>query len=64
MAVQLTGYQGPRGFKAEQVYDKSGQMQQQARQDAQYRQVFSVLAQTSKRIKKMTCGHCLLLVTP
>ena len=38
MAVQLTGYQGPRGFKAEQVYDKSGQMMQQAKQDAQYRQ--------------------------
>ena len=37
MAVQLTGYQGPRGFKAEQVYDKSGQMMQQAKQDAQYR---------------------------
>src|SRR6056300_123753 len=38
MAVQLTGYQGPRGFKAEQVYDKSGQMMQQAKQDAQYRE--------------------------
>ena len=38
MAVQLTGYQGPRGFKAEQVYDPSAQMMQQAKQDAQYRE--------------------------
>jgi len=37
MAVQLTGYQGPRGFKAEQVYDPSAQMLQQAKQEAQYR---------------------------
>ena len=36
--VQLTGYQGPRGFKAEQVYDPSAQMMQQAKQDAQYRE--------------------------
>lgn len=35
--VQLTGYQGPRGFKAEQVYDPSAQMMEQARQDKQYR---------------------------
>ena len=38
MAVQLTGYQGPRGFKAEQVYDPSAQMMQQAKQSAQYRE--------------------------
>ena len=37
MAVQLVGYQGPRGFKAEQVYDPSAQMKQAAQQDKQYR---------------------------
>jgi len=37
MAVQLTGYQGPRGFKAEQVYDPSAQMQKAADRDAQIR---------------------------
>lgn len=36
--VQLTGYQGPRGFRAEQVYDASRQMQQAAQQDAQIRE--------------------------
>jgi len=35
--VQLVGYQGPRGFKAEQVYDPSAQMKQAAQQDKQYR---------------------------
>lgn len=38
MAVQLTGYQGPRGFKAEQVYDPSQQMQRAAEQDANIRE--------------------------
>ena len=38
MAVQLTGYQGPRGYQAEQVYDPSKQMLQASEQDAQVRE--------------------------
>lgn len=38
MAVQLTGYQGPRGFKPEQVYDPSKQMLQASARDVEIRE--------------------------
>ena len=36
MAVQLIGYQGPEGFKRQQAYDPTNQLQDAARQQKQY----------------------------
>ena len=38
MAVQLSGYQGPQGFKSRQPYDQTKALQEGARRDEQYRQ--------------------------
>lgn len=38
MAVQLSGYQGPQGFKSRQPYDPTKALQEGARRDEQYRQ--------------------------
>jgi hypothetical protein len=35
--VQLSGYEGPRGFRPVQVYDRSRQLQQAAQQEKEYR---------------------------
>lgn len=35
--VQLSGYEGPRGFRPVQVYDRSQQLQQVAQQEKEYR---------------------------
>jgi hypothetical protein len=37
MAVQLSGYEGPRGFRPVQVYDRTQQLQQAAKQEKDYR---------------------------